>query len=61
MPYLWWQPAGGHNGGTWLGYTLGTIGALLILWLMLFGVRKRRYGPGAGASRPGSRPMSISA
>jgi hypothetical protein len=47
VPYLWWQPAGGHNGGTWLGYTLGTIGALLILWLMLFGVRKRRYGPGA--------------
>ena len=34
------------NGGTWLGYTLGTIGALLIVWLMLFGIRKRRYGPG---------------
>lgn len=30
-------------GGTWLGYTLGTIGALLILWLMLLGVRKRSY------------------
>lgn len=29
------------NGGTWLGYTLGTIGALLILWLALLGVRKR--------------------
>ena len=38
---------GGQNGGTWLGYTLGTIGALLIVWLMLFGIRKRRYGPGA--------------
>jgi hypothetical protein len=37
----------GQNGGTWLGYTLGTIGALLIVWLMLFGIRKRRYGPGA--------------
>jgi len=37
----------GQNGGTWLGYTLGTIGALLIVWLMLIGVRKRRYGPGA--------------
>lgn len=36
----------GQNGGTWLGYTLGTIGALLIVWLMLFGIRKRRYGPG---------------
>lgn len=30
-------------GGTALGYTLGTLGALLILWLMLLGVRKRRY------------------
>jgi hypothetical protein len=29
------------NGGTWYGYTLGTIGALLILWLTLLGVRKR--------------------
>lgn len=30
------------NGGTWLGYTLGTVGALLILWLALLGIRKRR-------------------
>ena len=30
-------------GGTWLGYTLGTVAALLIVWLMLLGVRKRRY------------------
>ena len=29
------------NGGTWYGYTLGTIGALLILWLTLLGMRKR--------------------
>ena len=36
------------NGGTWLGYTLGTIGALLILWLTWFGVRKRRYHSAAG-------------
>jgi hypothetical protein len=34
------------NGGTWLGYTLGTIGALLIVWLAWFGVRKRKYGGG---------------
>ena len=46
VPYVAWDPPAGHNGGTWLGYTLGTIGALLILWLMMFGVRKRRYGPG---------------
>ncbi|MGE0178406.1 MAG: hypothetical protein AB7O91_01135 [Sphingomonas sp.] len=30
-----------HNGGSWLGYTLGTIGAGLIIWLSLLGIRKR--------------------
>ena len=30
-----------HNGGSWYGYTLGTVGALLILWLTMLGVRKR--------------------
>jgi hypothetical protein len=34
------------NGGTWYGYTLGTIGALLILWLSLLGVRKRAMTAG---------------
>jgi hypothetical protein len=29
------------NGGSWYGYLLGTIGALLILWLTALGVRKR--------------------
>ncbi|HET6537347.1 MAG TPA: hypothetical protein VFG34_04450 [Sphingopyxis sp.] len=31
-----------HNGGSWYGYMLGTIGALLILWLTMLGYRKRR-------------------
>ncbi|MFK8080992.1 MAG: hypothetical protein AB8B97_11960 [Granulosicoccus sp.] len=31
------------NGGTWQGYTTGTLGGVLILWLSLLGVRKRRY------------------
>jgi hypothetical protein len=46
--YIWHQPAVKPYGGTWLGYTLGTLGGLLILWLMWFGVRKRRYGSNAG-------------
>lgn len=34
------------NGGTWYGYTLGTISALLILWLMMLGIRKRAMTQG---------------
>ena len=49
--YLWHDPGGPQNGGTWLGYTLGTIGALLIVWLMFFGIRKRRYINGVGTLR----------
>lgn len=42
--YAWHDPMDGPNGGTWLGYTLGTLGALMIVWLAWLGVRKRRYG-----------------
>ena len=31
-----------HNGGSWYGYMLGTIGAALILWLTALGYRKRK-------------------
>jgi uncharacterized membrane protein len=34
------------NGGSWYGYTLGTIGAVLIVWLSLLGIRKRAITPG---------------
>ena len=62
--YLWWslglllisgvlyatqgtvQPP---NGGTWQGYVLGSIGALLIVWLTLLGVRKRSYSSTMGS------------
>jgi hypothetical protein len=37
-----------RNGGTWQGYVLGTAGALLIVWLTLLGVRKRRYASTLG-------------
>jgi hypothetical protein len=36
------------NGGTWQGYVLGTVGALLIVWLALLGIRKRRYSSTMG-------------
>ncbi len=36
------------NGGTPLGYTLGTIAALMILWFTFLGVRKRRYSSTLG-------------
>ncbi len=41
--YLWDSTDMRPNGGTWVGYTLGTIGVILILWLAAFGIRKRRY------------------
>ena len=34
------------NGGSIYGYVTGTIGALLILWLTMLGVRKRAISPG---------------
>jgi hypothetical protein len=34
------------GGGTWYGYTLGTISALLIVWLTLIGIRKRAITSG---------------
>jgi hypothetical protein len=35
-----------HNGGSWYGYTMGTIGVLIILWLSLLGIRKRKMSRG---------------
>ena len=39
--YLFVDVSPRHNGGSWLGYALGTIGAGLIVWLSLLGIRKR--------------------
>jgi hypothetical protein len=62
--YMWWAAVlivfsallyssqrGNHppSGGTWQGYTLGTIGALLIVWLTMLGIRKRSYASSMGS------------
>jgi len=44
--YIWVPLPGTHFGSSWLGYTLGTLGALLILWLTILGMRKRAITPG---------------
>lgn len=44
--YIFVPLPGTHFGSSWLGYTLGTIGALLILWLTMLGMRKRAITPG---------------
>lgn len=41
-----------HNGGSWYGYLLGTIGFGIILWLTALGYRKRKIT---------SRPFSVKA
>ncbi len=51
IAYVFDTPSIKPYGGTWLGYTLGTIGAVLILWLIMFGVRKRAYGSNLGTVR----------
>lgn len=43
LAYAVHDPADPPNGGTWLGYTLGSLGAGLVVWLAWFGVRRRSY------------------
>ena len=49
--YIGHDPKQPANGGTWYGYTLGTIGAVLILWLLYLGRRKRNFAGGWGTVR----------
>ena len=46
LAYILHTPFGEPNGGTWLGYTLGTLSLGIIVWLAWYGIRKRRYGVG---------------
>lgn len=48
VAYVIDDPQEPPNGGTALGYTLGALGALLIVWLTWFGIRKRRYSSTRG-------------
>ena len=43
--------SGRRSGGTWQGYLLGSVGALIILWLALLAIRKRRYASRLGSLR----------
>lgn len=56
VAYAWHDPVVSPYGGTWLGYTLGALAALIILLLLWLGVRKRQY-----RSAPGSLQGWLSA
>lgn len=49
IAYALHRPPTGPYGGTWLGYTLGTLGALIIGLLLWLGVRKRQYRAATGS------------
>jgi hypothetical protein len=43
VAYVLDKPRVPANGGTWLGYTLGTAAGMLVIFLSLFGIRKRAF------------------
>jgi len=51
LAYAWQDPVGGPSGGSWVGYGLGGLGAALIVLLLWYGIRKRRFRSRAGTVR----------
>jgi len=49
--YIVFRPPTGPSGGTWVGYTLGTLAAAIILFLLWFSVRKRQFRSSMGTLR----------
>lgn len=49
--YAWHNASPVPNGGTMLGYSLGTLGSVMILWLLYLGRRKRNFSKGMGTVR----------
>lgn len=51
LAYALHRPYGPPYGGTWLGYTLGCVSGMIVVWLSWFGIKKRSYGKGRLSER----------
>ncbi len=48
VAYVINEPAAGRSGGSALGYTYGVLATIAIVWLMVYGLRKRSYRSSLG-------------
>ena len=51
VAYVMYKPTGGRYGGTLMGYGLGILGTLMMIWLGWFGVRKRKHQKAWGSTQ----------
>lgn len=49
--FVAYRPIGGRDGSTLVGYGLGGLGALIVLYLSVLGIRKRRFASSKGRRR----------